>query len=243
MLASGAPSRRCVRSCPTSHAINQHGILADGTHAHKITASTIMPRSSLPSFPSFPPRRLVVLMLMVLLLAGDRARLVSADLLTLIVTATNAPQGALDQAQQDAAAFLQKFGAMEGSSYTVIAPGQTVPSAARMLRGDVLGDADVQGQSDREEDDASPLQKNRKLIDCPNACSNSGSNTCRLLGCAYCGRCRRRLQQQLSKNKQRKIESLLSSDLTAGYCQGKLDCSFKAAINRVNADGTMSLAV
>jgi hypothetical protein len=27
---------------------------------------------------------------------------------------------------------------------------------------------------------------------CPPACSNSGSTTCRALGCAYCGRCRRR---------------------------------------------------
>jgi hypothetical protein len=176
------------------------------------------------------------------LLAGDRSRLASADLLTLIVTATNAPAGALDQAQQDAATLLQKFGAMEGSSYTVIAPGQTVPSATRMLRGDVQVDADVQDRSDRDADEIDQLQKSRKLIDCPNACSNSGSNTCRLLGCAYCGRCRR-LQQQLSKNKQRKIESLLSSDLTAGYCQGTLDCSFRATINRVNADGTMSLAV
>jgi hypothetical protein len=184
-------------------------------------------------------------MMMMLLLAGDRARLVSADLLTLTVTATNAPDGALDKAQADAATFLQKFGVMEGSSYTVIAPGQTVPNVVRMLRGG--GDGDVgatgEGEDGSEEEEIDPLQgsSHRKLIDCPNSCSNSGSNSCRLLGCAYCGRCRR--LQQLSKNKQRKIESLLTSDLTAAYCQAKLDCSIKAVINRVNADGTMSQAV
>jgi hypothetical protein len=184
------------------------------------------------------------MMLLLVLLAGDRTRLVSADLLTLAVTATNAPDGALDKAQADAATFLQKFGVMEGSSYTVIAPGQTVPNAVRMLRG---GDGDVgdtsEGEEGGEEEEIDPLQgsSHRKLIDCPNSCSNSGSNSCRLLGCAYCGRCRR--LQQLSKNKHRKIESVLTGDLTAAYCQAKLDCTITAVINRVNADGTMSQAV
>jgi hypothetical protein len=89
----------------------------------------------------------------------------------------------------------------------------------------------------------------RKLFDCPNQCSNSGSNTCRLLGCAYCGVCRRFLQQAAAAaysstiNKHRKIESDLTADLTAAYCNNQAGCSLKAIIKRVNADGTMTLAV
>jgi hypothetical protein len=44
-------------------------------------------------------------------------------------------------------------------------------------------------------------------------------------------------------NKHRKIEADLTSDLTAAYCGGAAGCSPKAIITRVNADGTMTLAV
>jgi hypothetical protein len=51
-----------------------------------------------------------------------------ADLLTLLVNATNAPAGALGKAQADAHVFLQKFVSLEGSSYRAVAPGQEVDS-------------------------------------------------------------------------------------------------------------------
>jgi hypothetical protein len=193
----------------------------------------------------FSMKRWIVVGLLLLAAAAHPA---AADLLTLIVNATNAPPGALDKAQADAATFLQKFVSLEGSSYKSLTPGQEVyavsttsttdNNSVRMLRG---GDQEEQEDEDSEHE-SSPLHEHRKLIDCPNACSNSGSLTCRLLGCAYCGRCRRRFLRELLQSKQRQIESTLTSDLSA-YCNGKPDCTIKAIIQRVNDDGSMSLAV
>jgi hypothetical protein len=165
--------------------------------------------------------------LLLVLVAGLlRVHVASADLLTLLVNATNAPAGALDRAVADASIYMAKMTSLEGSSYSSVEAGETVPNSVRMLRGD--GDE-------------------RKLFDCPNQCSNSGSNTCRLLGCAYCGVCRRFLLteegRQLWTNKHRSIESDLTSDLTEAYCNNQAGCSLKAIIKRVNADGTMTLAV
>jgi hypothetical protein len=209
------------------------------------TASTMMlPRSHHPRSLLLPSLPCWLFPCFVLLLAAV-AQPAKADLLTLLLNATNAPPGALDKAQADAATFLQKFVNLEGSSYKSLAPGQEVyavsttgttdNNAVRMLRGN--------GQEDEEdsEHESSSLREHRKLIDCPNACSTSGSLTCRLLGCAYCGRCRRRLRELL-QGKQRQIESTLTSDLSA-YCNGKPDCTIKAVIQRVNDDGTMSQAV
>jgi hypothetical protein len=172
--------------------------------------------------------------LLLVLLAGLlRVHVASADLLTLLVNATNAPAGALDKAAADASIYMAKMTTQEGSSYSTVSAGQAVPNSVRMLRADGGGDHDNE----------------RKLIDCPNQCSNSGSNTCRLLGCAYCGVCRRFLQQAAAfsstttLNKHRKIESDLTAELTAAYCENKPGCTLKAIIKRVNADGTMTLAV
>jgi hypothetical protein len=204
----------------------------------------MLPRSR-PRFlvlPFLMTRWIVVGLLLLLAAASHPA---AADLLTLLVNATNAPPGALDKAQADAATFLQTFVSLEGSSYKSLTPGQEVyavsttsttdNNAVRMLRG---GDQEEDEDSEQE---SSSLHEHRKLIDCPNACSNSGSLTCRLLGCAYCGRCRRRLRDLL-QGKQRQIEASLTSDLSS-YCNGKPDCTIKAIIQRVNDDGTMSLAV
>jgi hypothetical protein len=169
--------------------------------------------------------------LLLALVAGLlRVHVASADLLTLLVNATNAPAGALDKAVADASIYMAKMTTQEGSSYSTVSAGQTVPNSVRMLRAE-----------------GADHDNERKLFDCPNQCSNSGSNTCRLLGCAYCGVCRR-LQQaaafsSTTINKHRKIESDLTADLTAAYCENKPGCSLKAIIKRVNADGSMTLAV
>jgi hypothetical protein len=168
----------------------------------------------------------------ILMLAGLvlRVEFASADLLALQVESTSAPAGALDKAQADAETFLAKMTSLEGSGYTATEAGMAVPNSIRMLR-------DGSGEE---------RQGERKLIDCPSQCSNSGSYTCRLLGCAYCGACRRLLTEddrELWTNKQRTIEASLTSDLSAAYCQGKVGCSIKATIKRVNTDGTMTLAV
>jgi hypothetical protein len=55
--------------------------------------------------------------LLLALVAGLlRIQVVSADLLTLLVNATNAPAGALDKAQADASIYLSKMSSQEGSS-------------------------------------------------------------------------------------------------------------------------------
>jgi hypothetical protein len=226
------------------------------------SASTMLPRPRRlqPSFASF--------LLVCLLLASQHFERASADLLTLIINATNAPPGALDRAQQDATTFLQKFVSLEGSSYRAIAPGQALPysvstttttassttgsdttsgdnnnNADRMLRGGAQQDEEeqeVEGEMIDPLDGSSNRHQHRKLFDCPNQCSDSGSYTCRLLGCAYCGKCRRFLQ---SYSKHRNIENSLSTDLSS-YCNGTPGCSIRAVIKRVNvADGSMSLAV
>jgi hypothetical protein len=195
------------------------------------------------------------LLLVGLLLAVLRFGTASADLLTLMVNATNAPKGALDKAQEDAAALLERFVSMEGASYTAVAPGQAVPDPVRrlLLRGDSeRADAGTlsKGHDDASGNAVDPVPgdaRHRNLgIDCPNQCSDSGSYTCRFLGCAYCGRCNRRqrvLQGSSSNsNKHRKIESELSADLSA-YCRGKPGCSIRAVIQRVNDDGSLTLAV
>jgi hypothetical protein len=166
--------------------------------------------------------------LLPLLLAGLlRVPLASAGLLALQVNATNAPAGALDKAQLDADIYLAKMTSLEGPSYTTVEAGMSVSdNSIRMLRGE-------NGAAER------------RLIDCPNSCSNSGSDRCRLLGCAYCGACRRLLSEEsreLLMNKQRSIEATLTSDLTAAYCANKEGCSIKAIIKRVNSDGSMTLA-
>jgi hypothetical protein len=228
------------------------------------TMSGPRPRRLLPSFASF--------LLVCLLLASQHFEMASADLLTLIINATNAPPGALDRAQADATTFLQKFVSLEGSSYRAIAPGQALPystttttttatststtntdsdtsdNSVRMLRGGAPEDAEeepVEGELNPL-DSSSNRQGHRKLFDCPNQCSDSGSYTCRLLGCAYCGKCRRRDLQYYggtSYNKHRNIENSISTDLSS-YCNGTPGCSIRAVIKRVNAaDGSMSLAV
>jgi hypothetical protein len=198
------------------------------------------------------------MLLVGVLLAVLRFGTASADLLTLMVNATNAPKGALDKAQEDAAALLERFVSMEGASYTAVAPGQAVPGPVRMLllRGDSeradAGPPLSKWHDDASGNDVDPVPgdaRNRNLgIDCPNQCSDSGSYTCRFLGCAHCGRCNRR-QRLLqgsrnynNNNKQRKIESELSGDLSA-YCHGKPGCSIRAVIQRVNDDGSLTLAV
>jgi hypothetical protein len=204
---------------------------------HSRRRSLLLPASSL-------------LMTMTMVFAGLLlcAPLASADILTLMVNATNAPDGALDRAQQDAAVFLQKLTAMEGPAYTAIAPGQALPYSVRMLRG---GGGEGGEDEDLEEEEAEAGangNRRRKLIDCPNQCSNSGSYTCRLLGCAYCGACRRLLitdeaGRELWQNKQRKIERMFTTQMTAAYCDNVSGCVLQASIQRVNTDGTLAPAV
>jgi hypothetical protein len=220
------------------------------------------------SFSGFP-----ALLLLLLAAAAWAPTPAQADLLTLLVNATNAPAGALDKAQADAYIFLQKFVSLEGSSYRAVAPGQEVYSVStttsttsttavdnndavrRLLRGGESHQDEVVGGLRPDQG------RHRKLFDCPNQCSNSGSYTCRLLGCAYCGRCDRLLlvedekeedgeghdgeehgRRELVQSRQRQIEASLTSDLSV-YCEGRPDCTIKAVIKRVHSDGSMTLAV
>jgi hypothetical protein len=176
-----------------------------------------------------------VLSLSLLCLASTATTASADDLLQLVVIASgNESDAALADAAQDSATFLNQFVSAEGSSYSKLAPGASLPVARKLV------------SSPQDE----PYH-HRELPDlgCPNACSKSGSSKCQLLGCAYCGTCggrrdRRRtrsLQLLRTAAQQRKIESDLQEDLDA-YCEGKAGCTLQARILRTNADGTATRA-
>lgn len=154
------------------------------------------------------------------------------DLLQLVVLGTG--QGsdvALAEAAKEQAVLLERFLSAQGSSYELVTPGAPLP-ADRNLRL------------------TSPEDEHRELPDlgCPNSCSNSGSNRCRVLGCAYCGTCGGRRERQWLRSlqkrtaaQQRTIEADLEAYL-AHYCEGNNGCTLHVKILRTKSDGTTSPA-
>jgi hypothetical protein len=168
--------------------------------------------------------------LQLLLLLGSFASMASADemlQLVMVGTSTNSSIAAIKRAKGDATAILNRFAGREGMHFNTLAPGQLPPSG-RMLRG-----------GDQRDETGDEDQSHRNLYsNCPDGCSNSGSPTCVALGCAYCGRCRRRLQPV---GRQRVVEADLTIDVQ-GYCQGAPDCTIMVQVFKVNEDGSTERA-
>jgi hypothetical protein len=56
---------------------------------------------------------------------------------------------------------------------------------------------DLEGDEDDEATgEVREMHRELSLSYCPSSCSNSGSAACRRIGCAYCGRCRRRRRER-----------------------------------------------
>jgi hypothetical protein len=152
------------------------------------------------------------------------------DLLQLVVVGTGNQSGtALAEAAKDHT-LMDQFVSAEGPSYKLVSPGESLPVDRNLL--------------------PSSEDEHRKLTDlgCPNSCSNSGSTKCRILGCAYCGKCGGRRDRRglrsvefKSADEQRQIENNLEAKL-AQYCKGKVGCTLHARIMRTRSDGTASLA-
>lgn len=178
-----------------------------------------------------------------------------SDLLQLVVFGTNLPDGALDAVASANAApgLLKRLALEEGDMYEPLEAGRFPESSGNNGNGGGNGNGNGNDDGNEGRDLAADLG-------CPNACSKSGGDACRVLGCAFCGKCgRRRLHRQLlrdaetnllydrdlssnnNNNKHRQIESELDADLVR-YCEGNPDCSLKVKIFRVHDDGTTSRA-
>jgi hypothetical protein len=161
-------------------------------------------------------------LLQLLVLVGFVASLVRADDLLQLVLQGN--KTAVDKALADKSTILQTFSEKEGSGYVPLALGQQA-SVRRWL----------QNGEEHEMEAEEAQQMRRKLIYC-GYCGGCA-------GCTWCSRCgRRRSMLAAATNKQRSIESDLSLDLTASYCDGDSSCSVKAVINRIQSDGTTARA-
>jgi hypothetical protein len=86
------------------------------------------------------------------------------------------------------------------------------------------------------------------MSSCPNACSNSGTTKCKSLGCAFCGRCRRRDLQtastttnatefSLSRSNALKIEGTMNAGLKV-FCLFRSKCKIYVKVYRLLPDGT-----
>jgi hypothetical protein len=90
-------------------------------------------------------------------------------------------------------------------------------------------------------------EADRKLPDfgCPNSCSNSGSNYCRVLGCANCGNCggRRTLRGlQDATFDAVEVELALTEELSTLCDNATAACELWTVVYIVNADGSLTEA-
>jgi hypothetical protein len=131
------------------------------------------------------------------------------------------------------------FESPEGAGYVFVEPGGVAEDTTNQTTDDVQGD--------------SGSVRHRELLDCPSKCSNSNSNTCRLLGCAKCGdSCDRRLWQAVSSPHYRywsksrasgvtsKINPTFHKYLGRGGSRDK-SCKARLSIYQINADGSTTL--
>ena len=177
----------------------------------------------------------VVAALFSLLLARFSSVEGAALLYHLVVYADNAPANALDRVSANATVLLNKFLSNE-AGYQSLTPGQYMPSGVRQLtEGDASSDVDGTTPGGLLRGMDRDLQAGSQ---CPASCRNSGSQYCRLLGCAYCGNsCSRRLQAAVSRYGARQVEDEMN-DAIAPYCGNQADCSLIFKILRVRSDGS-----
>jgi hypothetical protein len=83
-------------------------------------------------------------------------------------------------------------------------------------------------------------------IGCPNGCTNSGSNYCRLLGCAFCGTCGGRfLLRGLQGDgafDAAEVQSTMTDEVSS-LCDGaSASCELWTVVYVLNADGSLTEA-
>jgi hypothetical protein len=99
----------------------------------------------------------------------------------------------------------------------------------------------------RKDRGLSSLAGSRELdIGCPNGCSNSGSNYCRLLGCAYCGTCGGRFLlrglQSSGEFDAAEVQSTMTDEVSS-LCDGaSASCELWTVVYVLNADGSLTEA-
>lgn len=158
---------------------------------------------------------------------------------------------------------------LEPSGYDVYAPGETVnatgavrrratralpPPAAQPEGANANGAASAIVDTAIADTDAAGAGRALQVKTCPSACSKSGGNYCRSMGCAYCGRCRRRrllrtLTVRGSRSRSLRGDLSLADavELALGrvlslYCLGVPGCKLRAEILTVSEDGTLTEA-
>jgi hypothetical protein len=94
--------------------------------------------------------------------------------------------------------------------------------------------------------DLSSLAGSRELdIGCPNGCTNSGSNYCRLLGCAFCGTCGGRFLLrglQGGEFDAADVQSTMTDEVSS-LCDGaSASCELWTVVYVLNADGSLTEA-
>jgi hypothetical protein len=134
--------------------------------------------------------------------------------------------------------LLQKLKLAEPSYYDIYAPGEVVNTTATRFRELEATDekdevADVPG--------IVPTSRDLQVSSCPSRCSSSGGNYCRSMGCAYCGRCRRRRNLRGDLSLSGTIELTLNIALSL-FCIGVPGCKLWTDILIVNDDGTLTSA-
>jgi hypothetical protein len=142
--------------------------------------------------------------------------------------------------EANADSLLRKLKLAEPSYYDIYAPGEIVNTTGTRFRElesteERVEAADVTG--------VVPTSRDLQVNSCPNKCSTSGGNYCRSMGCAYCGRCRRRRRRNLRGDLSltSTIEFTLNIALSL-FCIGVPGCKLWTDILIVNADGTLTPA-
>jgi hypothetical protein len=128
------------------------------------------------------------------------------------------------------------FQSPDGDGYQFVEPGGVAEDTAAADTGVTAADAGS--------------VRHRELLDCPSKCSNSNSNTCRLLGCAKCGdSCDRRLWQAVSsphyrywsKSRAGGVTSKINPTFSKYVGSRNKSCKAWLAIYQINADGSTTL--
>jgi hypothetical protein len=134
-----------------------------------------------------------------------------------LLSNANVPEGSLDDVEAHVDEILKPLFDFS-LCFESLSPGEVVSTRERLLRG---------GQNERK----------LPLIRCPSSCKNSGSTSCRSLGCAYCTKCRRRRSRSLSAVTRLSIQDrkAIEADIDAllqPYCLMDATCLLKSRVKQ-----------
>ena len=142
---------------------------------------------------------------------------------------TSKVQGRIEGALGD---LLRLLKLAEPADYDIYAPGETINATDR--RRELLPSAEEPTTAVVAAEAASDEGRELQVKTCPSSCSTSSRTYCRSLGCAYCGKCRRRRRNLRGDLSLVGAVEFTLSKVVSLYCLGVVGCKLWVELLTVN---------